>query len=118
MSDIIIGVVEKVKITSTSNDKSTTVLARIDTGASRSSIGVNLAAELNLGPIKDQATVRNANGVTYRPVVEAVIELGGKKIKEQFTIANRNRMNYKVLVGRNVLKQGFLIDTSKENKNG
>lgn len=111
---IILKTVEEVKIMNISEQRNHSVLARIDTGASKSSIGLTLAAELQLGPIKSYSKVRNANGTTTRPVVEAVIEIGGKKIKEKFTIANRTNMKYKVLVGRNVLKNGFLIDTTED----
>ncbi|MFT4261295.1 MAG: RimK/LysX family protein [Candidatus Woesearchaeota archaeon] len=111
---VILKAVEKITIKNLKEDKKETVLARIDTGASKSSIGLTLAAELHLGPIKSYSKVKNANGITTRPIVEAIIEIGGKKIKEKFTIANRVNMQYKVLVGRNVLKNGFLVDTTEE----
>ena len=46
----IIGLTEKVKLFS-DNGKNKTLIAKIDTGASRSSLDIKLASELNLGPI-------------------------------------------------------------------
>ena len=44
------------------------------------------------------------------------IEMGSvdKEIKTDFTLADRSNMKYSVLIGQNILKQGFLIDPSKE----
>lgn len=112
---VVLKTVETINIMNLNEDKTETVLSRIDTGASKSSIGLTLAAQLHLGPIQSYSKVRNANGITTRPVVEAIIEIGGKRIKEKFTIANRVNMQYKVLVGRNVLKNGFLVDTTEEH---
>ena len=87
--------------------------ARIDSGAASSSIDAKIVADLKLGPVLSVKKVRNAHGETLRPVVEADIFLKRKKIKAIFTVADRSRMKYKVLVGRNILKEGFLIDVSK-----
>ena len=37
-----------------------------------------------------------------------------KKIKAQFTLADRSHMRYPVLIGQNILKQGFLINPNKD----
>ncbi|MEA3430237.1 MAG: RimK/LysX family protein [Nanoarchaeota archaeon] len=110
--NIIIGCTEKVMVFGPKKKK--TVTARIDTGAKTNSIDTVLAAELNLGPIIKTLQVKQALGVATRPVVEVVIEIAGKKMKTHFTLANRSHMNYKVLVGRNLLKHGFLIDPGKK----
>ena len=107
MEKIILGLTEKVKI----NGKE--VLAKIDTGASRNSIDMNLATELNLGPIVRVSKIRSVHGRTTRPVVQAKLEIKGKKFKALFNLISRSRMKYKVLIGRRILKQGFLVDASK-----
>jgi hypothetical protein len=115
---VILKTVENITIINLLEDKKETLLARIDTGASKSSIGLTLAANLQLGPIKSYSSVRNANGVTTRPIVEAIVEIGGKRIKEKFTIANRTNMKYKLLIGRNVLRHGFLVETMYDDTDG
>ncbi|MFH1439843.1 MAG: RimK/LysX family protein [Candidatus Woesearchaeota archaeon] len=108
---VIIGLYEKVDLL---GDKSSrkTVIGRIDTGATRSSIDVKLAASLKLGPVLKTKMVKSAHGATLRPIVEGVVIIAGKKIKTSFTIADRAKMKYKLLIGQDVLKNGeFLVDT-------
>ncbi len=107
----IIGLVEPVTIKGkTTKEKH---LARIDTGAAKSSIDSRLVYKLKLGPVLSVNKVSNAHGTTLRPVIEAEIKLKRRKIKSLFTVADRSNMKYAVLIGRNVLKQEFLIDPSK-----
>jgi hypothetical protein len=109
----VVGLVEPVKVTGPSG-KSREVLARIDSGATKSSVDVTLAAELSLGPILKAKVVKSASGKGLRPVVEARIVLADKEFKTEFTIADRADMKYSVLVGQNILSKGFLIDPVKE----
>jgi hypothetical protein len=90
------------------------VVARIDTGATRSSIDVKLAASLRMGPVLTSRMVKSAHGSTYRPLVEGDVIICGKKIRTHFTIADRTKMKYKLLIGQDILRQGeFLIDGCK-----
>ena len=109
MEKIIVGFTEKVRI------KGKEVVARIDTGAKRNSICVELAAELKLGPIVNTHIIVSPNGKEVRPVIEAEVEISGKKIKSLFNITDRAHMKYRVLIGQEILKYGFLIDPSKSN---
>lgn len=109
---IILGLIEKVTIFG-SEDKSQEIDARIDTGATNSSIDYDLAANLRLGPIIKNKVVRQSNGKVLRPVIEVEILIKGKKIVAEFTISNRSHMKYDALIGQNILKKGFLIDPSK-----
>jgi hypothetical protein len=104
----IIKAVEPVLIQS-SNLVIKKIKARIDTGATQSSIDVNLAKELGYTKYIGQINVVSANGIKTRPLVEINYELSGKKIKSIFTIADRKNLNYSILIGRNDL-EGFLID--------
>ena len=107
-----VGLTEKIKITG-SKGKSKRMIARIDTGATISSIDSRLASELTLGPVVRTKLVKSAHGKTVRPVIIAEITIAGKNIKARFTIADRSHMKYRVLVGQNILKKGFIIDPSK-----
>ena len=111
----IVGLIEKVELIGNEN-KRKTIDARIDSGAEKSSLDSDLAKELSLGPVIHKKMIRSAHGKMLRPVMEAVIILAGKKIKAHFTIADRVHMRYKILVGQNILKQGFLIDCLKGHK--
>ncbi|MFH1506575.1 MAG: RimK/LysX family protein, partial [archaeon] len=110
---IVIGLTEQVKINN-KNDEEEELIARIDTGATKSSIDLNLASKLKLGPIIKSKMVKSAHGNRLRPIIEAEIEIKGKKINSEFTLADRSHMKYKILVGQNILSQGFMIDPSLE----
>ncbi len=107
---IIVGLTAPIFIHS--NGISKEIIAKVDSGATKSSIDTGLATELKLGPIIKSKMVKSAHGNKVRPVVEVEVELAGKRMKSEFTIADRTHMTYKVLVGINVLEQGFLIDPS------
>lgn len=107
-SKIVIKAVEKVILVSSGNFKKF-VNARIDTGATQSSIDFRLARELGFNKQVGHVNVISANGIKSRPLIEVDYELSGKKIKSTFTLADRSNLNYLVLIGRNDLK-GFLID--------
>ncbi|MBI4159443.1 ATP-dependent zinc protease [Candidatus Woesearchaeota archaeon] len=105
----IVGLVEKVKI------EGKEVLAKIDTGANRSSIDINLAAELKLGPIIAVRDYTNVHGKTSRVVLKAKLEIKGRKFNGIFNIMDRKRLKYRVLLGDSILKKGkFIIDPLKK----
>ena len=108
---IVVGLTEKVHVHNGKGRNS--VIAKIDTGATKSSIDTNLAAKLKLGPVIKSKLVKSAHGSKLRPIIEATIELAGKKIRSEFTLADRAHMKYSILVGQNILKNGFLIDPSR-----
>ena len=104
----VIGFIERVKINGHE------VLAKVDTGANRNSIDLDLASRLKLGPIVKKSTIISAHGKSFRPVIKAKIVLGGKTINALFNIASRSHLEYKVLIGKSILKLGYLIDPIKE----
>ncbi|KYK26073.1 hypothetical protein AYK26_01345 [Euryarchaeota archaeon SM23-78] len=107
----IVGLTEKIIVKSNSNKKE--LIARIDTGATKSSIDLSLASELKMGPVVDSRLIKSAHGVKLRPVVEAEVTLHGRTLRAKFTLADRNHMKYPVLIGQNILKNGFLIDPDR-----
>ena len=89
------------------------MLAKMDTGASKSSIDSRLAARLKLGPVIKTKLIKSAHGNKLRPVIEAEVIIKGKKIKTEFTLADRAHLKYRVLIGQNILKHGFMVDATK-----
>jgi hypothetical protein len=110
--NIVVGLAEKIRFVS-GNMNNKDIAAKIDTGATRSSLDIKLASKLNLGPVIKSKVIKSAHGNKLRPIVEAEILLAGKKMKAEFTLADRSHMKYAVLIGVNVLKHGFLVDPSK-----
>jgi hypothetical protein len=110
---VVVGLTEKVTVIG-KNGKKKIVAARIDTGATKSSIHTEIAAALKLGPIIEQTFVKSAAGSESRPVLIAEIKIRNKSVKSKFTVAQREHMTYKVLIGQNILKKHkFLIDPTK-----
>ena len=110
---VILGLIEQVTVHG-SNGKEAEVLARVDTGATSSSIDYVLAGELQLGPVISSKIIKSASGIKKRPTIKVKITLKGTKIEEEFTLADRSHMTYRILLGQNILKKGnFLIDPSK-----
>lgn len=110
----IIGVRERVTIMGP--EKERTVIARVDTGASKNSIDNTLAKQLGLGPVLRYKTIKSAHGIAKRGIILARIRIAGRTFKVYFTLADRKHMKYSVLVGRNLLKRGFLINPNKKLK--
>jgi hypothetical protein len=110
----VIGLADKVTIFGKKKRKR--LMAKIDTGATKSSMDVKLAAELKLGPVIKSKLVKSAHGSKIRPVINAQVKVADKKVKAEFTLADRTHMKYRCLIGQNVLKEGFLIDPLKPIK--
>lgn len=96
------------------------IKAKLDTGAYRSSIDINLAKELGLPINKETIYIKSASGRAYRPTTQLTFQLAGKKINSQATVVNRSHLRYPMIVGRMDLK-GFLIrpeiDNEQDNEN-
>ncbi|HLD05608.1 MAG TPA: RimK/LysX family protein [Candidatus Nanoarchaeia archaeon] len=116
MEKIILGLTEKIVIYG--HDGEHAVTGKIDTGASKSSIDLNLALNLKLGPVIESRIVKSAHGNKLRPIIDADILLGGKRVRAKFTLADRGHMRYKVLIGENILRGGYLIDPSLRKSKG
>lgn len=109
----LVGLYEKVLVKG-NNGQSVTRVARIDTGATLSSIDKELVEKLDLGPIIKQRLTKQASGETMRDVIKVNIELAGRKFNFRFSIADRSKMKYKILIGQNILKKDFIIDPLKK----
>lgn len=107
----IVGLTEKVKIEG--RNKSKIVMAKIDSGADRNSIDKRLVEKLELGPVIRTRGVKSSVGEEKRPVIRARLRIKNRYFSASFSVADRSHMKYKVLIGKNILKTGFLIDASK-----
>jgi hypothetical protein len=131
----VIGYVEWIRLVS----NGLALEARMDTGATTSSIHAEDIVEFErdgeswvrfkTGVVSDEGdgetvtverpvvrnvTIRQHTGEgDARYVVELEIYLGERHLKGEFTLADRSRFNYQGILGRNLLSQGFLVDSEK-----
>ena len=105
--------------------------ARIDTGATRSSLDAreltvkNNMAEFRLPkiyggvqlrlPVIEWQKIRSADFRERRPVVEITFCIGPKLIRAQVTLNNRSTVTFPLIIGRNVLKDKFVVDCMHSN---
>jgi hypothetical protein len=104
--------------------------ARIDTGAAQTSLDARDMVikgdivdfklpekygglQLSL-PIVAWKTVRSAEAREQRPVVMMDFCIGSKHIRTRVNLNDRSKVKYPLLVGRNALKQHFIVDCMKE----
>lgn len=106
-----VGFKEKVTIVGTKKEK--TVLARIDTGAKRCCIDWKLAEEIGIGKIIKLRKVKSAMGEADRPIVKLLIKIAGREIRAYCGISDRAKLKYPALIGRNVLKRGFVVEETE-----
>ena len=108
----VLGLTEQVIIYGPKQKRS--VRARIDTGATKSSIDTNLAKKLELGPVIKRKKVKSVHGMTVRPFIFVKVKIKGKELEGEFNLAEREHMTYPVLIGQSLLKKGkFLVDPLK-----
>ncbi len=107
-----IGYTERVVVSGT--DGSTQVIAKSDTGATRSSIDTALAAEIGAGPIQKTTTVRSGSSKQSRtrPLVDIVIGVGGTQHTVTASVEDRSHMDYPLLLGRDIL-QDYQVDVGR-----
>ncbi len=104
--------------------------ARIDTGASLSSLDARDLrvrggfAEFKLSkkyggmqlrlPIVDWLTIRSSEASEKRPIVEVELCIGSKRVHTRVNLNDRSTVRYPLLIGRNALKENFLVDCTQE----
>lgn len=112
------------------------VKAKIDTGAKTSSLHAFDATELDVDgvpsvrfqvhpwqasdedaveltlPIHDRRPVRSSSGhVEDRLVVLLDLSLARRRITAEVTLTDRDEMGFRMLIGREALAQGFVVDS-------
>lgn len=112
---VILGIEESVMIIDSAG-QSHRILAKIDTGAYRTTIDESLAKKHNLHTaVIAHKDVRGALGEQTRPIIELSMLLRERLIKTNAFIIDRSRMNYDMIIGRRDLK-GFLVDPVKPSE--
>lgn len=62
-------------------------------------------------PVIDRRRVRSSSGhADVRLVVALEVSLLGRAVEAEVTLTNRDEMGFRMLVGREALRQGFLVD--------
>ncbi|WP_211754347.1 ATP-dependent zinc protease family protein [Nocardioides gansuensis] len=70
-------------------------------------------------PVLDRRRVRSSSGHTVeRPVVLMDIELVGRVVTAEMTLTRRDEMGFRMLIGREALRQGFLVDPARSYLGG
>ncbi len=108
--------------------------ARIDTGAAVSSIWASGISEtskglefsffdsssefytgkrINVQSFSRRAVQSSTGTVEVRYMIRVPVVLKDRKIMASFTLANRSTQSYPVLIGRNVIKNKFIVDVAK-----
>jgi hypothetical protein len=119
------------------------IKAKLDTGARSSSVhayditvvgdGDNERVRFRIHPwqgsesepvevecvVHDRRQVRSSSGhAEERIVVLLDIALAGRIVTAEVTLSNRDAMGFRMLVGRQALRQGFVVDSARSFVNG
>jgi RimK family alpha-L-glutamate ligase len=108
----VVGYTEEVIVSGTSDSEA--VVAKSDTGATRTSIDTGLAADVGAGPIKSVSKVKSGSRKKSksRPVVDLVVAVGGNRHTVTASVEDRSHMEYPLLLGRDILGD-YQVDVSK-----
>lgn len=114
----VIGVIEEVEFPYKEIKKEKEIevrykkLAKIDTGALRTSISHDILKKIKIEKFIEKRIVRSSLGEEIRPIVPVTFYLKGVKIETEVFVADRTQMKYEMIIGRRDLKN-FIIDPSK-----
>lgn len=65
-------------------------------------------------PVHDRRVVRSSSGhAQHRIVVLIDIELFGRTVRAETTLSNRDQMGFRMLIGREALRKGFVVDPAR-----
>ncbi|MBE9221630.1 ATP-dependent zinc protease [Cyanobacterium stanieri LEGE 03274] len=72
----------------------------------------NQTSIFTTAPLLEYRTVKNSGGIAEtRPVIETKIILGNISWAIALTLTNRDSMGFRMLLGRDAVKNRFLVDT-------
>ena len=67
-----------------------------------------------LFPLLEERVIKDSSGnKTLRPVINVVIEVGGLSYSVEMTLIGRHKMENEVLVGRDAMKNKFIVHPAK-----
>ncbi|MEX0922411.1 MAG: RimK/LysX family protein [Rhodovibrionaceae bacterium] len=67
-----------------------------------------------LAPIFDQRYVRSSSGERqYRYIIRTTLRIGHRRRLIELSLAQRDQMGFRLLIGRNALPRGLLVDPNK-----
>ncbi|GAA1132867.1 RimK/LysX family protein [Nocardioides aquiterrae] len=65
-------------------------------------------------PVHDRRRVRSSSGhTTERYVVRMDVTLLGRTVPTEMTLTSRDQMGFRMLIGREALRQGFVVDPAR-----
>jgi hypothetical protein len=65
-------------------------------------------------PIHDRRAVRSSSGhAQERLVVQLLIRLVDREVLAEVTLSNRDEMGFRMLIGREALRRGFIVDPAR-----
>ena len=97
----VVGYTESVQVGGKHGSEAVT--AKADTGATRSSIDIELASAIGAGPILDHKSVRGGDDASPRPIVPVNIRIQGSIHSVEVNVRDRSHLSHDVLLGRDVL---------------
>ncbi len=70
-------------------------------------------------PVHDRRTIRSSSGhEEVRYVVLIDVEVGGRRVTSETTLSNRDQMGFRMLIGREALRQGFVVNPRRSFQAG
>ncbi|MFD0806273.1 ATP-dependent zinc protease [Nocardioides caeni] len=70
-------------------------------------------------PVHDRRSVRSSTGhLQERIVILTEVELVGRTVRTEVTLTRRDEMGFRMLIGREALRQGFLVDSGRSYLGG
>lgn len=108
----VIGINEPIEILDVNKNKYPT-MAKVDTGAYRTTICQSLAEQLGvIDKIVGYKKVRGSLGATERSIIDLSFVLDKRMVTAEVFVADRSEMKYDIIIGRRDLKR-FLVDPAK-----
>jgi len=76
----------------------------------------SVAAEV---PLLGERQVKSSNGqVSRRPVIRTAVEILGERREVELTLVPRDEMGFRMLLGRQAIRDGFLVDPGRSYVGG
>ena len=116
------------------------IKAKLDTGARSSVVHAFEVSELDGGGVRfllrpwqrsledvvevecavhDRRLIRSSSGHTERRFVVLLdVQLCGQIVSAETTLSNRDLMGFRMLIGRQALRQGFIVDSARSYLGG